>query len=358
VKGVYVIRNNVTGHEYVGCSVDITKRFQNHRRDLRKGRHHSTFLQRSWDKHGQAAFTFEPVATLVHGELVDLERGIADDRCPAFNTMRADLDNGGWRHTERTRSAQRARAAALWKDPTYLANMAPVLEARRQEKELNDQCRAIRARLAVLKQHIEQCHVSYNGETLHKDEWCERLGITRKTALKRMKGTGCDWVALISAATPNRRRQVKMLTHNGRTQSLTAWAEEYGLQYTTLYQRLSRGMDAGEALNTTTDRSKNVTRYKCGGEMLTVAEIAERADMSQEAVRRRVRAGDSFDELPKRERPKTAVYTVGEMSHTLKEWAEALGVPIKRLRYLTRSEDPNQKIAVLTKLANRERTGA
>jgi hypothetical protein len=52
--------------------------------------------------------------------------------------------------------------------------------------------------------------------------------------------------------------------------------------------------------------------------------------------------------------PKPTVYTVGEMSHTLKEWAEILGVPVKRLRYLTRSEDPGRKITVLTKLAERQ----
>jgi hypothetical protein len=52
-------------------------------------------------------------------------------------------------------------------------------------------------------------------------------------------------------------------------------------------------------------------------------------------------------EQPHTRGPKPTVYTVGEESRTLREWAETLDVPIKRLRYLTR----NDPVAVLAKLA-------
>lgn len=40
------------------------------------------------------------------------------------------------------------------------------------------------------------------------------------------------------------------ITHDGKTQTVSEWAEEVGLNYFTLYRRLSRGWDIERALNT------------------------------------------------------------------------------------------------------------
>jgi group I intron endonuclease len=57
--GVYVIRNTVNGKVYVGSAVKIYDRWKAHRSLLNGGAHHSRTMQRSWDKHGQEAFSFE-----------------------------------------------------------------------------------------------------------------------------------------------------------------------------------------------------------------------------------------------------------------------------------------------------------
>ncbi len=59
--GVYSIKCLPTGKVYIGSSRDITKRWERHRGELRQGKHHSDHLQRSWDKHGEAAFQFDVV---------------------------------------------------------------------------------------------------------------------------------------------------------------------------------------------------------------------------------------------------------------------------------------------------------
>lgn len=57
--GVYCIINTVTGKRYIGsASRSIKERWALHRRALRRGDHHSTYLQRSWNKYGEAAFEF------------------------------------------------------------------------------------------------------------------------------------------------------------------------------------------------------------------------------------------------------------------------------------------------------------
>lgn len=59
IGGVYSIRNLINGKRYVGSAVYLTQRFCDHKKRLRKGRHHSIKMQRAWDKHGEDNFSFD-----------------------------------------------------------------------------------------------------------------------------------------------------------------------------------------------------------------------------------------------------------------------------------------------------------
>jgi len=61
---IYKIRNVVNQHYYVGSTVDSRKRFWEHRKDLRTGRHVCVRLQRAWNKYGEDCFKFEIVEQL------------------------------------------------------------------------------------------------------------------------------------------------------------------------------------------------------------------------------------------------------------------------------------------------------
>ena len=50
--GVYMIKNKVNGKLYIGSSVDIQKRWINHRIYLRNNKHHSFQLQQDWNEYG------------------------------------------------------------------------------------------------------------------------------------------------------------------------------------------------------------------------------------------------------------------------------------------------------------------
>ena len=58
VIGVYEIVNLVDGRAtaYVGSSIDVRRRWWQHRNKLNKGIHNNNHLQRAWDKYGEAAF--------------------------------------------------------------------------------------------------------------------------------------------------------------------------------------------------------------------------------------------------------------------------------------------------------------
>ncbi len=58
VSGIYAITNSLNGKQYVGSSVHFSRRWIRHKHDLNKGSHHSSKLQRAWNKYGQDAFKF------------------------------------------------------------------------------------------------------------------------------------------------------------------------------------------------------------------------------------------------------------------------------------------------------------
>jgi len=58
-SGVYSIVNTVDEKRYIGStSRTFIRRWYQHRRALRSGKHHSLILQRAWNKYGEGAFEF------------------------------------------------------------------------------------------------------------------------------------------------------------------------------------------------------------------------------------------------------------------------------------------------------------
>lgn len=58
ISGIYCIKNIINNKVYIGSAVDIRKRWFHHKNDLRKNKHHSSYLQKSWKKYGEKSFKF------------------------------------------------------------------------------------------------------------------------------------------------------------------------------------------------------------------------------------------------------------------------------------------------------------
>jgi group I intron endonuclease len=57
-SGIYCIENLINGKKYIGWAIDIARRIKQHIYHLNKNKHHSDYLQRSWNKHGEKSFKF------------------------------------------------------------------------------------------------------------------------------------------------------------------------------------------------------------------------------------------------------------------------------------------------------------
>lgn len=66
IPGIYLITNNANGKAYVGQARKISIRWSIHRHHLRHGTHNNHYLQRAWDKLGEASFVFSIEVDLSH----------------------------------------------------------------------------------------------------------------------------------------------------------------------------------------------------------------------------------------------------------------------------------------------------
>jgi len=108
IIGVYKIVNLVNGKIYIGSSIDIKGRWKEHIRDLKNNKHHSTYLQRSWNKYGEDNFKFCIVEECNNDQTLDKEQYYLDkyksyDKRNGYNIAKNSLaPMMGRKHSEET----------------------------------------------------------------------------------------------------------------------------------------------------------------------------------------------------------------------------------------------------------------
>ena len=85
MTGIYRIRNIVNNKCYIGSSADFHNRERKHFSDLRSGRHHSSILQRAYNKYGEKAFVFEPIEHVDKDDLLIREQYYLTTFKPQYN---------------------------------------------------------------------------------------------------------------------------------------------------------------------------------------------------------------------------------------------------------------------------------
>lgn len=124
-SAIYSITNTANGKRYVGSAVALSRRFAQHKSDLRLGRHCSVKLQRAWDKHGPNAFVFEVLevvsdkSCLIAREQYWIDLNNAADPSKGYNVLTVAGSSLGFRHTDESRAKMRREFS-----PEHRANIA------------------------------------------------------------------------------------------------------------------------------------------------------------------------------------------------------------------------------------------
>lgn len=97
---IYRIVRNGTEQCYVGHTVELSTRWWRHKNMLRLGDHHSSYLQRAWNKDGPDAFTFEIIEECLDEDMIVREQFWMDGLDSCFNGRPAAGSNLGYRYTD------------------------------------------------------------------------------------------------------------------------------------------------------------------------------------------------------------------------------------------------------------------
>ncbi len=106
-SGIYEIVNAANGKRYVGSARSFKVRWAKHLGDLKLGRHHSAYLQRSWAKYGHASFSFNVIEKCQPSDLIVREQFWIDKTCPEYNVSPTAGNCLGVKHSAETKLKHR-----------------------------------------------------------------------------------------------------------------------------------------------------------------------------------------------------------------------------------------------------------
>ena len=98
-SGIYRIVLKEDQRCYIGSSIRIEERWDAHKWHLRRGDHHSSYLQNAWNKYGEDAFAFEIIEKCEADNLLQREQVWLDSEDPAFNMLPTAGNNTGYTYT-------------------------------------------------------------------------------------------------------------------------------------------------------------------------------------------------------------------------------------------------------------------
>lgn len=100
MTGVYLIKNLVSGSKYVGSSLDIHNRANNHFSSLNANKHKNPHLQASYNKYGRDKFIFGVLEYCDNSILLEREQHYIDNLRPEYNIYLVAGNSYGTKRTQ------------------------------------------------------------------------------------------------------------------------------------------------------------------------------------------------------------------------------------------------------------------
>lgn len=111
ISGIYLIATP-NGSKYIGSSNNIYRRWSEHRRNLRNGKHHSKRLQAAWDKY-KGDLRFEVICECPIESLIEMEQKHIEEMQASLNTT--NYVNNVWCNPETREKLTLIHQSAEWK---------------------------------------------------------------------------------------------------------------------------------------------------------------------------------------------------------------------------------------------------
>lgn len=188
-SGVYLITNKITEKVYIGSSVDIRRRWNQHRSYLRNNKHPNKKLQNSWNKHGENAFIFKVLCSVDDPNTLHVFEqfwiNVYDSKDSGYNLAEVAGSNLGMRHTDEAKAKISAASKGRkmsdeWKAKISLANSSPRGPMSEATKE------KLRA-AHTGKKHTEEAKAKMRGRKLSAETLAKRAATLALNKAKRQE---------------------------------------------------------------------------------------------------------------------------------------------------------------------------
>lgn len=186
ISGIYSIRNIVTDKIYIGSSVNIINRMQEHYRNLERNKHNNKHLQSSWDKHSKENFEFKLIELVgIKGELIEREQywiDFYDSYRHGFNKTPRAYNSLGFRNTEEAKQ----RMFKLFKEIKERGNESPDF-GKKASKETREKMSMSHRGKERSAKHSENLSIALKGHVV-SDKTKEKISKSLKGRVSPKKG--------------------------------------------------------------------------------------------------------------------------------------------------------------------------
>lgn len=135
MSGIYEIVNVTSGKRYIGSAKSFARRWGVHRCRLRKGTHHSAYLQNAWNKYGEGSFEFRVLIFCEVEDLVAVEQEAIDTLRPDYNMSPTAGSTIGVEFSPERRAKISAANKGRKRDPALVEATASKLRGRKLSAE-------------------------------------------------------------------------------------------------------------------------------------------------------------------------------------------------------------------------------
>lgn len=114
MTGIYLVTNTINGHQYVGQSVNIKRRWMEHK--CPSSILNNRVINRAYRKYGTDAFKYEVIEECSEEQLDERERFWIAKLHPAYNMNEGGAGNKGHHHSEETKKLLSVKAKVQWEN--------------------------------------------------------------------------------------------------------------------------------------------------------------------------------------------------------------------------------------------------
>lgn len=179
-SGIYQIASP-SGNVYIGSAKNIKTRWRGHLCDLRARRHHSSVLQRTFDKYGESALVFSVIEYCAVDILLVREQFYIDavPKEKRYNVCETAGNRLGMFHTEEAKAKMSETRKGRKLNPEWAAKLAEYNRARAQTPEHRERMRKLKTGSTLSAEARAKISAAHKGKKYSEERRAQMSAVAK-----------------------------------------------------------------------------------------------------------------------------------------------------------------------------------